>query len=164
VIPVSLGLAVGVVLGLLVGAKARRTLRQERNEAAALVVMFNSSAVSDDRAEVGPITPARGTVVGDDLDPEPFMADSGYRAPIFRRPAGSGLHVSRGWHADPFAPGCGCVLAHCGLVIPQSGCAQHDNGKTFRLAHRVEDCPVYADPVEDDSSDGPRTVPGKVTD
>jgi hypothetical protein len=70
-----LGAAQGLLLGLVIGAKRRRTLTQERNEARDLVVMFNGSAQADDLAEVGPVTPPRGQTPIYDQDAEHEWVD-----------------------------------------------------------------------------------------
>lgn len=55
----------------------------------------------------------------------------------------TGMHVSRAWGRDPFAPDCGCSFAVCGLVVARSDCTQH--GPAFSMSicqgHAAEDCP-----------------------
>jgi hypothetical protein len=99
-----------------------------------------------------------------------FMADSGYWPPrdsadFYGIPAEEGtalaathgMHVSRGWDTDPYAPHCGCPLAPCGLVEPKAGCVQHDNQKTIRNAHTADECP--APNVDDDPPTTARVLP-----
>jgi hypothetical protein len=56
-------------------------------------------------------------------------------------------HVSRSWgRPDEWAGHCGCEVALCGNVIANSNpnCDQHafKAGKTLRVAHSAEMCPV----------------------
>jgi hypothetical protein len=66
-----------VVVASLSSAITGRNLRAELEAARARLDAYNGSSSHEDLADPGvALTPARGTVVGDDLDPEPFMADS----------------------------------------------------------------------------------------
>lgn len=55
-------------------------------------------------------------------------------------------HFGRNWSApDPFAPGCGCAVAACGLVSVKGvlvGCDQHGvmAERTIRTSHTESQC------------------------
>ena len=87
--------------------------------------------------------------------PMPAMGSGSLNVPGETRAASYGMHVSRGWNEDPYAPHCGCPLADCGLVLPKAGCVQHDNQKTIRNAHMADECPAAQSlgPADDDPAD-----------
>lgn len=88
-------LLLGVFIGLLAGARRRADLREQLRLANKLHAAYITSAHNEDLAEVGPVTPPRGTVELYDQDAPPADPD---RAELLR------LNAVRSWGADPSPP------------------------------------------------------------